>query len=69
MKIFSIEKILKDRKNQENQRKLDLEASYVLLKECLFYLNMNSLEELVELKKLMKKTMKKLQEKGEKDVR
>lgn len=60
LKVFSIEKILQSRKEDSNQRKVDLEASYVLLEQCLFYLDMNEVQELKRVKKELRQTMKEL---------
>jgi len=49
-------KILKE----ENQRLIDIYASYVIIEQCLLYLNMNKLPELLDLKKEIDKSLKKL---------
>ena len=60
-KIIDLTKIFEDKAAKLKARKLDAEASIVLISQCLSYLKMNKLEELEFLKALMKKTVKDLQ--------
>ncbi|HUV84075.1 MAG TPA: hypothetical protein VMV86_00105 [Methanosarcinales archaeon] len=45
---------------KESQKLIDIHASYVVIEQCLFYLNMNNLPELSELKTEIDKSLKKL---------
>lgn len=62
--LVDITKTIKIKRSLENQEKLDKIASYVAINKCLQYLKMNKLPETKELKKLMYKTLKKLQPNG-----
>lgn len=62
MKLLDISPIIEDRKQKEDLRKLDIQASYALIENCYKFLNMNNLQEVEGLKLHMKQTLKKLKE-------
>lgn len=64
MSVHSIVEILQKKKIKEEERSLDIAASYVLIKQCYDYLAMNKLEDIEYLKEEMVKAMKKLRKKG-----
>ena len=54
-------KDIKDRNlKKEAQKLLDIRASYAIIEKCDFYLRMNSLPELADLKKEISKSLNKL---------
>ena len=65
--LIDLTEVIKDRKTKKESRKLDAKASYVCLEKCLKYLEMNKLEELKDIKKQIKKTMKLMAEIGNKN--
>jgi hypothetical protein len=65
--LVDIVSIIKKKKEEENKRLLDIEASLVCLNTCLEYVKLNNLPELEEFKKVAKQAMVKL--KKSKDVR
>ena len=60
--IIDISQKIDEKRQKKSMKKLDIAASYVCLEKCLKYLEMNKLQELENLKKEIKKTMKKLME-------
>lgn len=65
--LVDIVAIIKKKKEEENKKLLDIEASLVLINNCLEYLKLNNLPETEEFKKVAKQTLVKL--KKIKDVR
>lgn len=55
---------IKDLSKRREERKLDAEASYTVMKQCLKTLNMNEMPELKALKASIRRTMKQMVEIG-----
>jgi len=60
--IVSLEEIRITKKKEREQRKLDIHASHITLDNCLKFLNMNNLPELVNIKRDIERTLIKLEE-------
>ena len=62
--VVDLQKVISEKKAKESERKLDAQASYVILEKCLKQLELNKMKELESLKKDIKKAMNKLVEIG-----
>lgn len=62
--LVDLGKIIGDKKQKESLKKLDAQASYVAIEQCLITLNMNKLPELDKVKEEMRKTLKTLAQLG-----
>ena len=59
-KISDISKLRKKQIEEEDDRKLNIEASFVIVETCLKMLNLSNLPELISLKISLRNTLKEL---------
>ena len=62
MSFYSIVDKLDEKKQKTQTRKIDIEASYILVENCYKFLQMNNLQEVEGLKKHMKQVLKDLKD-------
>lgn len=60
-KLLSLKQKLSESARKQKIRAIDIEASHTILEQCLFFLEMNKLPELLEIKQQISKCLDKLE--------